>query len=197
MLELQRKGCHNINFVTPSHVVPQILEALPIAIDHGLSVPLVYNTSSYDSLEALRLLDGVVDIYMPDVKIWDRELAKKYLRAKDYPEKARTAVKEMHRQVGDLQLDHRGVAERGLLVRHLVMPEDVAGTSHWMEFLAGLSKDTYLNLMDQYHPCGGAVDMEPIDRMVTGDEYRAARAAAKKHGLTRLDVRSDRFFRQL
>lgn len=194
MLELQRQGCHNINFVTPSHVVPQILEALPLAIEHGLSVPLVYNTSSYDSVETLRLLDGVVDIYMPDVKIWDPAHAKAYLRAEDYPAMARAAVAEMHRQVGDLILDENGVAGRGLLVRHLVMPDDIAGTGEWMRFLAGLSSDTYLNLMDQYRPCADAVGLAPIDRMVSVDEMAAAREEARQCGLHRLDVRERAFF---
>ncbi|WP_319469418.1 radical SAM protein [uncultured Pseudodesulfovibrio sp.] len=197
MLKLQEQGCHNINFVTPSHVAVQILEALPIAIEHGLRVPLVYNTSSYDSLEVLRLLDGVVDIYMPDVKIWDVENAKRYLRAKDYPECARAAVTEMHRQVGDLIIDADGVAQRGLLVRHLVMPEDIVGTGEWMAFLAGLSKRTYVNIMDQYRPCFHAADYPEINRMISADELSAARVEAEKCGLTRLDARSERFFHRL
>ncbi|QJB55886.1 radical SAM protein [Pseudodesulfovibrio sp. zrk46] len=194
MLSLQKQGCHNINFVTPSHVVAQILEALPIAIEYGLTVPLVYNTSSYDSLDSLALLDGVVDIYMPDIKMWDSKHATKFLRAADYPDHARAAVREMHRQVGDLIVDESGIAERGLLVRHLVMPEDVAGTAHWMKFLADISRNTYLNMMDQYHPCAEAVAMPPIDRMLTRDEYDAALAEADEFGLTRLDVRSRSFF---
>lgn len=181
MLSLQKQGCHNINFVTPSHVVPQILEALP----------LVYNTSAYDAAETLRLLDGVVDIYMPDVKIWDPAHAKRYLRAGDYPKRARAAVAEMHRQVGDLVIED-GLAVRGLLVRHLVMPNDIAGTAHWMEYLAGLSKNTYLNLMDQYRPCGEAESLPPIDRTISGDEFRVAKAEAKRFGLTRLDNRDTR-----
>jgi len=191
MLALQNQGCGNINLVTPSHVVPQILEALPIAVGHGLNVPLVYNTGSYDSVDTLRLLEGVVDIYMPDVKMWDPEPAGKYLRAADYPERARAAVTEMHRQAGDLAVED-GLAVRGLLVRHLVMPGGVAGTGEWMEFLAGLSKDTYLNLMDQYRPCAGADALPPIDRMLTREEFRAAVAEAEKHGLTRLDDRNGR-----
>lgn len=196
MLQLQRQGCHNINFVTPSHVVPQILEALPIAIDHGLSVPLVYNTSSYDSLDKLRLLDGVVDIYMPDVKIWDPELAKQFLKAEDYPERAREAVTEMHRQVGDLVIEE-GRAVRGLLVRHLVMPDGVAGTEQWMTFLAELSTDTYLNLMDQYRPCHEAHALPPIDRAITRAEFRQAEDSAKENGLHRLDDRGDRLIYRL
>jgi len=197
MLSLQKQGCHNINFVTPSHVVPQILEALPLAIEHGLFVPLVYNSSSYDSLEALRLLDGVVDIYMPDIKMWEPDHARRYLRAKDYPEAARQAVREMYRQVGDLRIGSDGVAERGMLVRHLVMPGDTAGTEQWMAFLAGLSKNTYLNLMDQYRPCGESVQMDGIDHMITSDEYDRAKDSAHKHGLERLDQRSERYFARL
>jgi putative pyruvate formate lyase activating enzyme len=193
MLDLQSRGCENLNFVTPSHVIPQILEALPVAIEHGLNLPLVFNTGAYDSVDALRLLDGVVDIYMPDVKIWDPALAEKYLRAGDYPERARRAVAEMHRQVGDLVVEN-GVAVRGLLVRHLVMPGEVAGTGQWMEFLAGLSKNTSLNLMDQYRPCAGADLLPPIDRMCTREEFRSAEAEAEKHGLIRLDDRNGRFW---
>lgn len=195
MLELQGQGCHNINLVTPSHVVAQILEALPIAVEHGLNVPLVYNTSAYDSLETLRLLNGVVDIYMPDVKMWGPAHAARFLEAKDYPERARIAVREMHRQVGDLRMDNHGVAQCGLLVRHLVMPEGVAGTAQWMEFLAGLSTETYLNIMDQYRPCGEAGSIPPLDRMITSDEYKEALLEAKNQGLNRLDERTDRFYR--
>ena len=136
MLILQKRGCHNINFVTPSHQVYQILAALPAAIAGGLNVPLVYNTGGYDALETLRLLDGVVDIYMPDFKFWDPQVARDLCQAEDYPEIARQAVKEMHRQVGDLVVDEQGVARRGLLVRHLVLPDDLAGTREVMEFLA-------------------------------------------------------------
>ena len=197
MLELQRQGCRNINFVTPSHVVPQILEALPIAVEHGLVLPLVYNTGGYDSLETLRLLDGVVDIYMPDVKLWDPEYARAFLRAEDYPARAREAVAEMHRQVGDLRLDPDGVAVSGLLVRHLVMPGGVAGTGEWMAFLAGLSRETYVNVMDQYRPCADARTLAAIDRMISPEELAEAREAAGTAGLTRLDDRGERLFRRL
>lgn len=197
MLQIQKEGCHNINFVTPSHVVPQILEALPIAIDHGLSIPLVYNTSSYDSLETLALLDGVVDIYMPDVKMWEPLHAKRFLRAMDYPEVAKAAVREMHRQVGGLVVDEAGVAMRGLVVRHLVMPEDVAGSGQWFRFLADISKATYLNIMDQYRPCAVGGDMPPLNRMITDSEYDFALREAEKNGLHRLDDRGDRFYRLL
>ncbi|MBG0791641.1 MAG: radical SAM protein [Desulfovibrionaceae bacterium] len=193
MLALERQGCANVNFVTPSHVVPQILEALPIAAEHGLSVPLVYNTGSYDSLDTLRLLDGVVDIYMPDVKIWDPVLAGRYLGAEDYPKRARAAVTEMHRQVGDLVIKD-GLAVRGLLVRHLVMPGGVAGTGKWMEFLAGLSRDTFVNVMDQYRPCGDIEDLPEIGRMVAAAEFQAALDEAKGRGLHRLDDRGGGFW---
>lgn len=189
MLSLQGDGCHNINFVTPSHVVPQILEALPIAIKHGLRVPLVYNTSSYDLPETLQLLDGVVDIYMPDIKIWDEGHATRLLQARDYPRRAREAVREMHRQVGDLVLNDAGMAVRGMLVRHLVMPENVAGSKNWLKFLAELSTNTYLNIMDQYRPCNEAHDLPPIDRMITPDEFSEVVTHAKRLGLTRLDER--------
>lgn len=192
MVELQNQGCHNINVVTPSHVVPQILEALPIAVKHGLKVPLVYNSSGYDSLETIKLLDGVVDIYMPDVKIWAPEHALRYLRAKDYPSRARAAVKEMHRQVGPLRLED-GIAVAGLLVRHLVMPENIAGTAQWMRFLASLSQDTYVNIMNQYRPCGEAQEHPSISREVTAEEYRQAINVAKKATISRLDNKTDRF----
>ncbi len=197
MLQLQRQGCHNINLVTPSHVAPQILEALPIAVEYGLSVPLVYNTSSFDSVEVLTLLDGVVDIYMPDVKIWDTAHAKRYLQAEDYPGHAREAVNEMFRQVGDLVINGSGFAERGLLVRHLVMPEGIAGTADWLDFLSALSKNTYLNIMDQYRPCGEAVGMPPIDRTIARKELDEARAEAERLGLVRLDAHDRNLFARL
>ncbi|MBC17325.1 MAG: radical SAM protein [Desulfovibrio sp.] len=197
MLELQKQGCHNINFVTPSHVVPQILESLPIAAAHGLSIPLVYNTSGYDALKTLRLLDGVIDIYMPDVKIWEPAHAATLLGAGDYPERARLAVREMHRQVGDLQLDHQDRALRGLLVRHLVMPDGIAGSDQWMEFIADLSRETFVNIMDQYRPCGEVEATGLADRMITREEYDSARKAARSNGLQRFEVRSDRFFARI
>lgn len=188
MVSLQKQGCHNINFVTPSHVVPQILEALPFAIDKGLSVPLVYNTSGYDAVETLQLLDGIVDIYMPDMKFWDPQSAKRFAKAKDYPEKARAAIREMHRQVGDLVLDEQGVAVRGLLVRHLVMPDSLAETEKIMDFLAReISTNTYVNVMDQYRPCGRARQYPPLDRCLTHEEYQEALRLAGKAGLSRLD----------
>lgn len=192
MLELQDAGAHNINLVTPSHVVPQVLEALVQAADAGLRLPLVYNTSAYDSLDTLALLDGVVDIYMPDAKFWDPERSRRYCSAADYPERARRAIAEMRRQVGDLALDGRGVAVRGLLARHLVMPGGAAGTPEWMRFLAGLSPETYVNVMDQYRPCGLARNFPELSRAITATEYKEALAAAHAAGLRRLDDRCAR-----
>ncbi len=190
MVQLSQAGCHNINFVTPTHVVPQILEALPHAIERGLRVPLVYNSSGYDSRETLELLDGIFDIYMPDFKFWDNRWAERYCEAPDYREVASAAIREMHRQVGDLALDERGIAYRGLLVRHLVMPNQVAGTEEVMEFLAKeISPNTYVNVMDQYRPCGSAHRDEFINRRLHSKEYRDAVNAAKRAGLERLDKR--------
>jgi putative pyruvate formate lyase activating enzyme len=189
MLELQSLGCHNINWVTPEHVVPQAVEALAAAAGRGLNLPIVYNTSAYDSPESLRLLDGIVDVYMPDFKIWDPQLARKYLQAEDYPQVAREAIREMHRQVGELKLDENGLAKRGLLVRHLVMPGDAAGTREVMRFLAGeLSPHTYVNIMAQYRPAGRVPASFPeINRRITADEYRRAFDAAADAGLHRFD----------
>ena len=190
MLHLQRMGCHNINFVTPTHVVPQILDALPEAIESGLNVPLVYNTGGYDAVETLKLLEGIFDIYMPDFKFWDPEMSRKYLKAPDYPERARDAIREMHHQVGDLTLDDKGIAQKGVLLRHLVMPGGVAGTRQIMRFVAKeLSANTYVNIMDQYRPCGNAAQYPPLDRCITHDEYEDALSAAREEGITRLDRR--------
>src|SRR5512136_129250 len=145
MVQLNQAGCHNINFVTPTHVVPQILEALPYAIERGLRVPLVYNSSGYDSRETLELLEGIFDIYMPDFKFWDNRWAGRYCDAPDYREAAISALREMHRQVGDLAMDERGISYRGLLVRHLVMPDNLAGSEEVLEFVASLSRDTFVN----------------------------------------------------
>jgi putative pyruvate formate lyase activating enzyme len=191
MVELQDCGCHNINFVTPEHVVPQIVEALPLAIERGLRLPLVYNTSAYDSLESLRLMDGVVDIYMPDFKYWDSEMARRYSRAPDYPEVARRNLKEMHRQVGVLTFDANGLAQRGVLLRHLVMPGDIAGTREIMRWVASeLSPDTYVNLMGQYFPAGKVSSREhdEINRRVLPAEYERALDEAWRAGLKRLDA---------
>ena len=187
MLDLQRTGCHNINFVTPTHQVPQILRALPIAVDGGLRVPLVYNCGGYESLETLRLLNGVVDIYMPDFKYADVGVAKRYSKVENYPEVAKAAFREMHRQVGDLTMDGRGTARRGLLVRHLVLPNDLAGTGEVVRFLADLSKDTYVNIMDQYKPCYRAHEYPPLTRRPTREEFEEALRLAREAGLHRLD----------
>ncbi len=190
MLHLAERGCHNINFVTPSHVVPQIIEALVLAIEQGLEVPLVYNSGGYEKKETLQLLDGIFDIYMPDFKFWDGKWAERFCNAPDYREIAMDAIREMHRQVGDLVMDNEGIAVKGLLVRHLVMPKQVAGTGKIMEFLAKeISPDTYVNVMDQYRPCGSADQDEFINRLLTPQEYRNAVDAATKAGLTRLDPR--------
>lgn len=193
MLHLQRQGCHNINFVTPTHVVPQILDVLPYAIEGGLNVPLVYNTGGYDAVESLRLLEGIFDIYMPDFKFWDTEMARKYLKAPDYPAMVREALKEMHRQVGDLTLDENGIALKGIILRHLVMPGGVAGTREIMRFIAKeISPNTYVNIMDQYRPCGNAYKYPPLNRRITLDEYEEALRAAREEGITRFDKRGKR-----
>lgn len=195
MLELQRQGCHNINFVTPSHVVPQILEALAIAATHGLRLPLVYNTGAYDSLHSLRLLDGIVDIYMPDFKFWQRELARRYLAAPDYPEVAQQAFREMQRQVGVLEVDDDGLAQRGLLVRHLVMPGHEEDSARIMRFLAEeISPDTYVNLMGQYRPEGKVSGQKytEINRRPTQAEMETVYRAACAAGLWRFDQRRAR-----
>jgi putative pyruvate formate lyase activating enzyme len=183
-------GCHNINFVTPTHFVPQILKALPVAVEKGLKVPLVYNSGGYDSVETLKLLDGVFDIYMPDFKYADENVAEEYSQASDYPERAKLAFKEMHRQVGDLLLDERGIALKGLLARHLVLPHGLAGTKKVMHFLAQeISENTYVNIMDQFYPCGKISPNSPLARRITQREYNEALEAAKEEGITRLDKR--------
>ncbi len=199
MLALQEQGCHNINLVTPSHVVPQILEALEPAVEQGLRLPLVYNSSGYDSVETLRLLEGIVDIYMPDIKFWHDATAARYTGVSDYATVARRAVREMQRQVGDLELDRNGIAVRGLLVRHLVMPGQAEETAAIVRFLAGeISAATYVNIMDQYHPCARAGEFPEIDRTITADEYRQAMQAAREAGLHRFDERDwARLLRQL
>ena len=190
MLKLAERGCHNINFVTPTHVVPQLLEALLIAVDHGLNIPLVYNSGGYDSAGTLSVLDGIFDIYMPDFKFWDEEFSERYCRAPDYREVAIRAIKEMHRQVGDLIIDDQGIAIRGLLIRHLVMPDNKAGTTHIVNFIAQeISPNTYVNVMDQYRPCGKAHEDEFINRRLTAREFKDAMDTARKAGLKRLDPR--------
>jgi putative pyruvate formate lyase activating enzyme len=188
MLDLQGTGCHNINLVTPTHQMPMILRSLAIAAGNGLRIPIVYNCGGYESLEAIQLLDGVVDIYMPDFKYADPEMAFRYSKAKDYPIVAKAVIKEMHRQVGDLVMDARGIAMRGLLVRHLILPENVAGTSEVVRFIAEeISKNTYVNIMDQYRPCYKANEHPPLDRRITSKEFTEAVNLALKAGLTRLD----------
>ena len=186
MLALQRQGSHNINLVTPTHVVPQILEALVLAREEGLNVPLVYNSSGYDSVETLRLLKGIFDIYMPDAKYGSDDPALKYSNATNYADIMKTAVQEMHRQVGDLALDEDGIAVRGLLVRHLVLPEDAAGTAEVVRFLSQeISQDTYLNVMAQYRPEYRACRFPELNRPITGREYAHALRLAAHAGLTR------------
>ena len=193
MLELQAIGCHNINWVTPEHVVPQILEALPLAVEGGLRLPIVYNTSAYDSHDSLRLMDGVVDVYMPDFKLWTREAARRYLKRPDYPDVARESVKEMHRQVGDLVLDDRGMARRGVILRHLVMPGLLEETEAILRFVAAeLGTNGYVNLMGQYYVSGKVGkdgEYEEIARRIHREEYDQALELAEALGL-RLDARS-------
>lgn len=192
MLQLQEEGCHNINVVTPEHVVPQILEALLHAVEGGLRLPLVYNTSAYDSAHSIRLMDGVVDVYMPDFKLWDRERSRRYLLAPDYPDAARAAIRAMHEQVGPLKVNEDGIALRGVLVRHLVMPAMLDDTREIMRWLAGLSPDTYVNIMDQYYPAYRAKTEEKfrdINRRISRTELDEAFAHARAAGLWRFDRR--------
>ncbi len=192
MIRLQEIGCHNINFVTPEHVVPQIVEALPHAIDMGLRLPLVYNTSAFDSLDSLRVMDGLVDVYMPDFKLWHEAASREYLAARSYPPVARETIAEMHRQVGELIVDEEGLALRGVLVRHLVMPGLLDDTRQIVAWLSTLSADTYLNLMDQYYPAGKVPDTPryaSINRHLTDMEMAEAYTAARSVGLWRLDER--------
>jgi len=188
MLRLQRIGCHNINFVTPTHVIPQILKALSVAIEKGLNLPLVYNSGGYDSVSTLKLLDGIFDIYMPDFKYYDPEVSEKFSNAPDYPEVAKRALKEMHRQVGDLVLDEKGIALRGLLIRHLVLPNNLSGTKEVMRFISKeISPNSYVNVMEQYRPAFKAKDFPQLNRRITQKEYLEAIKMAKEAGLLRLD----------
>lgn len=194
MLHLQHSGCHNINFVTPSHVVPQILSATEAAIKDGLSVPLVYNTGGYDRVETLEILDGVVDIYMPDFKFWDPMIAKATCDAEEYPQAARKGLIEMHRQVGDLVTDKSGIAQRGILLRHLVLPSGLAGTRQIMKFIADkISLNTYVNIMPQYRPCGKADEIKDLSVYLSQKDYKSALAAAREEGIERLDSRRRKF----
>jgi len=186
MLSLARRGCHNINLVTPTHQVPQILKSLVIAVEEGLKVPIVYNCGGYESLSLIKLLSGVVDIYMPDIKYADPKVAEELSNAPEYPKVVREVVKEMHKQVGDLVIDDEGIARRGLLIRHLVLPNRLAGTEEIVRFIAReISKDSYVNIMDQYHPCYLAESDKRIARRITRDEYREAVEWARKEGLHR------------
>ncbi len=187
MTDLQRQGCHNINFVTPTHQTPQIVEALPRAIENGLSVPLVYNCGGYESLETIKLLDSIFDIYMPDIKYGDNAVAERLSAAPDYVEVVQAALKEMHAQVGDLATDESGIAMRGLIIRHLVLPHGLAGTARVMKFIAEeISPDSYVNIMDQYRPCYKAREHEEISRPITKEELNEAIKIARNAGLNRL-----------
>ncbi len=188
MLSLQERGCHNINLVSPTHVVPQILEALEIAVNLGLRIPLVYNSGGYDSIETLKLLEGIIDIYMPDMKYFDDKAAEKLSSVKSYPSINQAAVKEMHRQVGDLYIDEKGIATHGLLIRHLVLPNELAGTEGIVKFIAReVSPNSYVNIMSQYHPCYKAFQVPELSRRISREEFLQALEYAQKAGLTRLD----------
>ena len=195
MLDLQNRGCHNINFVTPEHVVPQILEALPMAVQMGLRLPLVYNTGAYDSMESIKMMEGIVDIYMPDFKYWSNERSQKYLKAKDYPETARKVIKEMYRQVGDLVFDENGLAKRGVLVRHLVMPDGLEDAENIIGYLSKeVSTDTYLNIMSQYFPAGKVSEKkyQEINRRPHTQELANVEKIALQYGLHRFDYRKQK-----
>ncbi len=192
MLQLQGEGCHNINFVTPEHVAPQLVEAIALAVPQGLRVPIVYNTSGYDAMASLRLMEGLIDLYMPDFKFWEPDSARRLARAKDYPQVARAAIAEMHRQVGVLRFGPDGLARRGVLVRHLVMPGQVDESAAIFRWLHSLSPDTYVNIMGQYRPEHRVPRSEryaDIDRRPHRDEMQAAFAAARHAGLWRFDER--------
>lgn len=187
MISLQNRDCHNINLVTPTHFTPQIVDSLILAIDKGLQIPLVYNCGGYESVETLKLLEGIIDIYMPDIKYSSNETAEKYSLIKNYWDFVRKAVREMHRQVGNLKISKRGIAQRGLLVRHLILPNDIAGSKRVIDFLAEeISKDTYLNLMDQYYPSYRANQYEELNRRISKEEYYEIIDYAKKYEM-RLD----------
>ena len=186
MIHLQSIGCHNINFVTPTHYVPQIISALPKAIEKGLKIPLVYNCGGYESVETLRLLDGIIDIYMPDTKFSSSEKASMFTKAKNYNEILKKALKEMHNQVGDLIINSSGIAEKGMLIRHLVMPKDLAGTKDMMKFIAEeLSTDSFVNIMAQYRPCHLAYKYNELKRGITHSEFLNALKIAKDAGIKR------------
>lgn len=186
MLSLQMKGCHNINLVTPTHFVPQIVSSLLMAIEKGLEIPLVYNCGGYESVETLKLLENIVDIYMPDIKYSDNEIAERLSGIKNYWDVVRKSVKEMHKQVGDLKLSKRDIAQKGLLVRHLVLPNDIAGSKTVIDFISEeISKQTYLNIMDQYHPAYMANQHTELKRRIINDEYKKIISYAIKRGIQR------------
>ncbi len=188
MLSLQAQGCHNINFVTPTHVVPQILAALPHAITKGFHLPLVYNCNGYETVQTLQLLDSIIDIYMPDFKFWKNVSAKGYTNAENYPHFARKALKEMHHQVGDLIIDTQGIAQKGLLIRHLLMPGGLDETKAILEFIAHeISSESYVNIMEQYRPCGRAEEFPELNKTLRPEEHQKAKEYAQTIGLTRLD----------
>lgn len=185
MISLQSRGCHNINLVTPSHFVPQILEALSFAWDMGLDLPLVYNSSGYDSVEALRLLEGIIDIYLPDMRYSDNQIAKRLSSAEDYVEVNREAIREMYRQVGNLLINEEGIAEKGLLVRHLILPKNLAGSKRTFEFIKEeISPEVHVSLMGQYFPSFKACDNVSINRKITKEEYELAKESFFESGLT-------------
>jgi putative pyruvate formate lyase activating enzyme len=188
MLSLQSRGCHNINLVSPTHVVPQILQGLEIAITLGLRLPLVYNSGGYDSVKTLEILDGIIDIYMPDTKYSDEKTAEELSGIKNYPAINQAALREMHRQTGDLQIDEDGIAMRGLLIRHLVLPHGLAGTKEIMKFIAkDISPNSYVNVMAQYHPHHKAFQTPQLARPLLKQEFLEAIELAEKAGLNRLD----------
>ena len=188
LLKLQGYGCHNINFVSPSHIVPQLLEGVYIAAQNGLNIPLIYNTGGYDSVKTLKLLDGIIDVYMPDMKYSDKEFGSIYSKVPNYPKINQAAIKEMHRQVGHLKINNEGIAYRGLLVRHLLLPENIAGTEIVLKFLVEeISTKTYLNLMDQYYPTFNSKDLPKLNRRITKKEFIWAKKAALKNGLYNFD----------
>lgn len=189
MLYLQRKGCHNINLVSPGHIIPQIVEAIFLASQNGLNIPIVYNSNGYDLVETLKLLDGIIDIYMPDIKFGNDDIAFKYLGVKNYYKYAKDAIKEMYRQVNDLKTYNNNIAYKGILIRHLVMPQNIADTEKIINFIAEeLSKDTYVNIMSQYYPTHKAFKYKEINRRINNNEYITALNAAKKAGLRRFNI---------
>jgi len=185
MLDLQNMGCHNVNFVTPTHYIPQILAALLLSVENGLRVPLVHNCGGYESIDALKLLDGVFDIYMPDIKYGDNDAGEKYSEAPGYFDAVTAAVSEMHRQVGDLKINSEGIAESGLLIRHLVLPGNLAGTEKVLNYVAGLSENSYVNIMDQYRPEHKASEYPELNRGIRSEEFMSAISVAEESGLSR------------